>query len=227
MNQVQDEVTPLETEKRRLECEKLRAEIEQISIAWWKRPGYIGGMAPIIIALVGFASAWATGYFNTQREVLASSIAQLETEQERLQEKTEALEATYRETQNKLDHAYISLKLAIGDAGYALNHLQGYESRLSEEQQTQVEEALTVVPENVASLIRDVLARDRLANDIVPITKEELENLQQRLESIPASDWAAKLEWIGPLPALRSPEGRFYNPEDGKYYDDVNDFWPK
>ncbi len=78
------ELESLDIERRRLEVEKLRAEIEQVRLAWWKRPGYLGGLVPIVIAIVGFSSAWISGYFDTQRQNLKNEISGLEVESDRL-----------------------------------------------------------------------------------------------------------------------------------------------
>lgn len=107
----------LEIEKRRLECDKLRAEIAEASIAWWKRPGYLGGLAPVLIAVVGFFSVWSTGFFDTQRATLKTEVEGLKAQQAELQKAN-------AEAQRRIDDAYISLKMASADTAYAVSHFQ-------------------------------------------------------------------------------------------------------
>ena len=72
------EMSDLEIRRAELECEKLQAEIAEKRLAWWKRPAYLGGAAPVVIALAGLLSAWAAGFFETQRANLAREVATLE-----------------------------------------------------------------------------------------------------------------------------------------------------
>jgi hypothetical protein len=111
------EAEKLDLERSRLELEKLRAEIDEVRLAWWKRPGYIGGLVPVVIAVVGFWSAWITGYFDTQRQNLKNEIANLEIERDQLS-------SANREIQRKIDDAFLRLKVAAGEASYALGHVQ-------------------------------------------------------------------------------------------------------
>ena len=214
----------LEIEKRRLECDKLRAEIAEVSVAWWQRPGYIGGIAPILIAVVGFLSVWSTGFFDTQRATLKSEVETLKVQETALQNRTEELSRANAEIQQRIDDAYITLKLASSEARYALGHLQGLGPRISDGDRTLVEASLTDVPPGVSALVRELLDRDQLAGTIVPITEQELKGLATSLDAIPASTWATELEpEIGPVPALRAPDGRFYSPVDRKFYDSEKD----
>ena len=72
---------------------------------------------------------------------------------------------------------------------------------------------------DVSRILSDLLRNARLAEEIVPITESELKDLDSMVETIPASKWAVELQPIGYLPALRAPDGRLYNPADGKFYD--------
>jgi hypothetical protein len=214
----------LEIEKRRLECDKLRAEIAEVSVAWWQRPGYIGGIAPILIAVVGFLSVWSTGFFDTQRATLRSEVENLKVQETALQERAGELARANAEIQQRIDDAYIRLKLASSDARYALSHLQGLGLHISDGDRKRVEASLTDVPPGVSALVRDLLDRDQLAGEIVPITEEELKGLASSLDAIPASTWATELEpTIGRVPALRAPDGRIYNPADRKFYEKEED----
>jgi len=123
-----------------------------------------------------------------------------------------------------IDDAYITLKLASADARYALSHLQGLGLHISDGDRKRVEASLTAVPPGVSDLVRDLLNRDQLAGEIVPITEQELKGLATSLDAIPASTWVTELEpSIGPRPALRAPDGRFYSPVDRKFYEKEED----
>lgn len=108
----------LDLEKRRLECEKLRVEIEQASYPWWTRAGYIGSLTPIVIAIGGLLTAFATGYFDTERKNLKNEIHGLTV-------KRNELEAANNEIQKKIDDTYLKLKIASSEARYALGHISG------------------------------------------------------------------------------------------------------
>lgn len=203
----------LELEKRRVEIDKLRAEIAEVSLAWWKRPGYLGSLGPILIAVVGFLSVWATGFFDTQRATLKSEV-------ENLQNRAAELGRANAEVQQRIDDAYITLKLANADARYALGHL-GSRPPMSDADREAIEAAVKGAPSGVSKLARDLVAKDKLADTIVLITEQELVKVEKSLEAIPASKWAAELKPLGPsvrIPALLAPDGRIYNPADRKFY---------
>ncbi len=90
---VESALEQLELERKQLENDKLRAEVDQARLSWWKRPGYFAGAAPILIALAGVFTAWVTGYFDTQREQLATEISVLEKDVGELAAEKEALES--------------------------------------------------------------------------------------------------------------------------------------
>lgn len=218
------EIAILEVEKRRLECEKLRAEIAETSLSWWKRAGYIGSATPILIALVGLLSAWATGFFDAQRATLKSEIESLKQQEKKLQNRNNELASANAGIQEKIDRAYISLKLASADASYALGHMRGMGPSISDDDRKKIETTFETIPVDVSELVRRLIAKNELAEIIVPITEKELEGFSNRLRAIPASEWAVELQPIGgPVPALRASDGRIYNPADGKFYDKLED----
>ena len=209
----------LELEKRRLEIEKLRNEIAHESLAWWKRPGYIGGLTPLVLAILGLFSAWATGFFDTQRARLKSDVEGLQVQKDKLQAQNSQLTNQNAQIQATVDHAFISLKLATADATYALSHLRGTGPSLSEAERKQLEAGIKALPEPSRALIERLRRADENMEQIVPITEQELKTLSQRLTTIPASRWATELEpVIGPAPLLRAPDGRVYDPVGRKFY---------
>src|SRR5688572_29027034 len=134
-----EELDRLEIEKRRLECDKLRAEIAEVSVVWWQRPGYLGSVGPIVIAVVGFLSVWSTGFFDTQRATLKSEVAGLKTEEAALKARAAELNRANAEIQRRIDDAYIKLKVVTNDARYALGHLRGLGPRISPDGRKRVE----------------------------------------------------------------------------------------
>lgn len=218
------EASSLDIEKRRLECEKLRAEIAEVSLVWWKRSGYIGSMAPILIAVIGFLSVWSTGFFDTQRAELKGEIENLKLQEEALQNSNKELIRTNIEIQEKIDHAYITLKLASAEATYALGHIRGIGYSMSDQDRNRIEAALKDVSADVSGLVIGLLEKNSLIELIVPTTEDELQALNNKLQTFPASKWAVELQpMIGPVPALLAPDGRIYNPADRKFYDKLED----
>ena len=209
------ETQQLEIEKQRLECEKLRAEIEQVRLTWWKRPGYIGGLAPIVLALIGFFSAWTSGYFDTQR-------SNLDTQVESLKVKKDALENANQEIQRRIDDAYLRLKVAAYEASYAIGHVRGL-GPPPEDVRDKVDAALDKIPVGVAEIFREVFHQYESTSEIIKITENDLNALHHSLSNIPASDWAAELQ-PEPGSTLRAPDGRYYHLEDQRYYD-REEFW--
>jgi hypothetical protein len=96
--------------KKELECQKLRAEIAQISLAWWKKPAYVSIVIPIVIALIALLTAWSKGYFSSERATL----------------KKEILDMTIQITEEKahlqeiIDDAYMIISIAEFTARFAL-----------------------------------------------------------------------------------------------------------
>lgn len=104
----------LDLEIRRLERKKLRAEIAQLALPWWKRAGFIGSLTPIIVALIALFAAFAAGYFDDERQRLKNDIVGLENKKDDLQ--------------RKIDGAYLRLRIASNEAEYTLiNIRQGTE----------------------------------------------------------------------------------------------------
>ena len=124
MTENDTELAQLALEHKRLELEKLRAEIAEASLAWWKRPGYLGGLTPIMLAFLGVGTAWTTGFFDIKRQELATEISSLE------QEKA-ALVGAVEKTQLAIDLGYLQSRLAAEDADYALGHVDTFSEDFS------------------------------------------------------------------------------------------------
>ena len=218
------ETKDLDLEKRRLECDKIRAEISQIELAWWKRPSYIGGIAPIFIALVGFLSVWSTGFFESQRAEPRSEIEKLDTEQKDLSDYNQKLVQSSTEIQNQIDQAYLSIKIAVLNSSYALRHMRATGPALTDADREQVYMVLKEMPADVSELVQRLLEKESFSEIIVPSTEKELQALDRMLQNIPASEWAAELQpIIAPGTVLQAPDGRFYNLADGKFYEKFED----
>ena len=208
-----NDLEKFELEKRRLECEKLRAEIAQVDLAWWKRAGYIGSLVPIVIAIVGFFSAWSTGFFDTQRQNLKNEIENLMLERNRLNSINEEL-------QSRIDDAYLRLKIASGEASYAIGHIQAFDLPLQEARAT-IDAALDKIPSNVAKSLADIFRDYENIKLISKITKKDLGDLTDTLKKIPASEWAINLRFEpGPNSEeiLIAPDQRYYHIEDRRFY---------
>ena len=87
----------LET-KEELEKKKLELEIRELELPRWKRATYLGIGIPIIVAIAGLASAWYAGFFNEERQRLATEIASLT-------ERRDDLLASFATTQQALNTA--------------------------------------------------------------------------------------------------------------------------
>ena len=118
-------------EKKRLECLMLEAEIGQTSLAWWKRPAYLGGATPVIVAILGFISAWLTGYFDQRKDVLEAEVATLNETKSRLdievaQAKSQRDQALTqaRQAQRSIDEIYLKVSMETANARYALSHIK-------------------------------------------------------------------------------------------------------
>jgi hypothetical protein len=210
------EAERLDLERRRLECEKLRVEIAQASAPWWTRAGYIGSLVPIAIAIAGFATGIATGFFDTERTTLKAEIETLTLRRDQLEAASESL-------QKKIDDGYIRLTSASAEARYAISHITSFASQFD-----QIEPKVTAALESLSGeqehAVRELLEFARLSKDIAEITEQELGFVSNSLKDIPASSWATELrptirgQYIADRVLMEAPDGRLYDPADGRYY---------
>jgi hypothetical protein len=207
----------LDLEKRRLELEKLRAEIAQANAPWWTRAGYIGTLVPIVIAVVGFVSALASGFFDSER-------AQLKAEVDALAARRDQLLAANENTQKKIDDAYLLLRLTASEAEYAIGHITSLEP-MRDGLAKAVEEVVRILPDDESAAVGELLSQYTLFSEIAAITESSLAEVQLSLTRIPASPWARELKptlkgLIVPDRALlEAPDGRFYDPAAGRFLD--------
>lgn len=224
----------LDLEKRRLECDKLRAEIAEVSLAWWKRPTYIGS----VVTLAALLTGWLSGYFPAEREQLQKEIAGLKTARasavqeallvnsdlDRLKEERHDLKRQMRDlvlqaetTQGKIDDAYVRLKAASFNALYALSHIRGL-GPFPDSERSKIEAVLEQLPPETGRAMREMLDRYKFNEEMVRYTEEDLNKLPKMLEAIPASKWAVELQPMPDGKLYQPGAGLSYNPDDGHYY---------
>lgn len=99
-------------EEQTLRVAKLRLEIAELRLQWWRRPQWFAALATVVAAIAGFAWAAITGYFDTrlrevrietatvkkQRDELFSQTTSLQKDLARLRADKERLEGRLRET---------------------------------------------------------------------------------------------------------------------------------
>ena len=56
----------LSAEHKRLEAQKLRLEVRELDVVYWKRPAWLASVATIAAAAIGLAWAVINGYFETR-----------------------------------------------------------------------------------------------------------------------------------------------------------------
>lgn len=205
----------LELEKTRLECQKIEAEIEQVRLQWWKRPGYIGGLVPIVITVIGFLSAVASGYFDTQRELLQSQVdglvnekkgieeatARLRSDQVDLLTKNQALVAASERLQETIDTVYINLRMGVADLDYGVAHLQTCQPAVPpRELDRLLRENGSTLDAPAKSAVAELVECYRIVQILLYSIDNEFDRYQQDLADIPASAWVKELApQIGPL----------------------------
>lgn len=209
------ELAELEVEHKRLELEKLRAEISEASLAWWKRPGYLGGLTPIILALVGVGTAWITGFFDTQRQELASEILSLE------QEKT-VLAQEIEQAQLAIDLGYLQARLAAEDTDYALGHFDAFSEDFTGAVNTFLDHQ-DDLPAELYGALNELLDASAGRFNIVKITEASIDELLERLDKIAASPWAKELTtdpFLASLGLLTSPDGKIFDVTKARFLTD-------
>jgi DNA repair exonuclease SbcCD ATPase subunit len=78
-------------EKARLECEKLKAEIETVRKPVYHTPSFYAAIAPVILAILGLIFTWSSGWFDVQHTRISNEKTLLEAENSKLSAQKEAL----------------------------------------------------------------------------------------------------------------------------------------
>jgi hypothetical protein len=90
------------SDKAELECEKLRAEIESLRKPLWQTAPFYTGVLPTLLAAIGLAATYFSGWFDVQRTRLTSEKTLLEAQTERLRIDRAALQADTHEQQARV-----------------------------------------------------------------------------------------------------------------------------
>ncbi len=206
----------LDLERRRLECEKLRVEIAQASAPWWTRAGYVGSLVPIVIAIAGFGTGLATGFFDTERKQLQTEIEGLKTTRNDLQKESESL-------QKQIDDAYLIVRSASAEAAYAISHINAMAADF-DTIEPKVNSALTSLSGEEKQAVQQLLSLSEIAKVVADATKEELTFVANSLQQMPASAWVKELQptirgqYIPDRVLMQAPDGKLYDPTDGRSY---------
>ncbi|MEO0912120.1 MAG: hypothetical protein AAFY59_03910, partial [Pseudomonadota bacterium] len=215
-----DRLADLEVRRAQLECDKLAAEIAEKRLAWWKRPAYLGGAAPVVIALAGVLSAWAAGFFDTQRANLERDLAALEASVADLGQEEARLRTMLADNQLRIDTAYLKTKNALEHAQYTAQLIgTAYEAAARpfgtpfEDFRAALARDAVSLPPAAAQALEFMIAEADIARDVAGIEREAQEDLSALIEALPASDWA-KLLTYDPIAegkgALKTPDGEYY-----------------
>jgi DNA repair exonuclease SbcCD ATPase subunit len=158
-------------EKARLECEKLKAEIEAIHKPIFRTPSFYSAIAPVALAIVGLIFTWSSGWFDVQRTRISNEKTLLEAENNRLLAQKEALTS---ET-SKLEASRIALNTDI----------ERLNQRKIQEQQN-----IVVATNELNQLQRQYSEKEQLIqtlnNEVSKLTKEnkELQPLVSKINQL-------------------------------------------
>jgi len=96
----QDESVSAAEAKTRIECEKIRAEIEVIRRPFYKTASFYVSLVPVLLAVLGLVFTWASGWFDVQRTRINNEKLLVQIETERLQAKAKEQEVRVRSLEN-------------------------------------------------------------------------------------------------------------------------------
>ncbi len=201
----------LESEKRLLECEKLRAEIAQLGFAWWKRPAYIGSLGPIALAVAAVISGIATGYFEDNRAALREQVLNLTERRDELALKNQELSSVNRDIQDKIDAAYIRLTLTHALADYGVSHMRGVPP-LPKDVDTKLQPLFRHVSPEVRQLLEQLLSRRELAEQIIGWVEKDLKVLTEIITVLPTSN--RQFEFEAMLDGVHTTDNQVYDYQD-------------
>ncbi|MBX2884538.1 MAG: hypothetical protein KTR32_31585 [Granulosicoccus sp.] len=208
-----DLLRELELEKARLENRKLTSEIDELNRAWWKRAGYLGSVVPIIIAIVGFLTALMTGFFDTRQVNLENDIAKLESEKARIEEQTDDLRTA-------VNDAYLRLKIAVSEYGYAANHIRVC-GQIPNDVIDSVDRSAGIFPQlgEYADQLLDCIDTVHL---LIPLVAEEYTRTQTIVDLIPVEDSLKELKPVRGYPSLlQANDDRVYDLDTSRFFDNI------
>lgn len=161
----------LTSEKARLECEKLKAEIDDIRKPVWHKTAFYSGVAPIALAVIGLVFTWGTGWFDVQRTRVSNDKTLLEAQTERLRADRSVLEAQARDQ-----------KVAFARAEQEIEILRQRESQLTNQvaQLHREREELRLVKEVLESETKRLAGSDEKALKVL----EQLKTIQTAREQL-------------------------------------------
>jgi hypothetical protein len=193
-----DSAPSIADEKTRLECEKLKAEIETLRKPFYRTTGFYSAMLPVLLAALGLLWSWSSGWFDVQRtrvenekklvevqtEALKVERSRLSRETEEQQKHVAALEredATLRDTEVALTNQIARLERDRNEMRAAKQFFEGEARRLAGSETN----ALYLFTQlQTAQALREKLAGDnqklQATNDALHITVAGQEALLRR-----------------------------------------------
>ena len=131
-NQDSNEQPTALDQKARLECEKLRAEIDAIRRPFFQTAGFYTAITPIILAILGLMFSWWSGWFDVQRTRVNNEKLLVQTETERLQKDRANLDVQTREQQSHLSQVESEVRSLRVDKSALTNQITRLERHRDE-----------------------------------------------------------------------------------------------
>lgn len=201
------ECQAIELEMKRLQRDKLRAEVRDASLAWWKRPGYIASSAPIVLAIAGIFTAWVSGFFNREREILKAEIDTLQVAKDKLDQETSAakkeldaaLERT-RHLQKIADEVYIKVLYHSAGSTYAMSMIKpaGQEGVISGKDVDAATKTVTQLPAEDRQRVQGIIEQYRISLEMIDHVHNSMKSTNQLLNALPASERVKRIRLTGP-----------------------------
>ena len=172
--------------RQQLECEKLQVEIDNARLAWWKRPAYLGGLVPVALAAIAYASASTTGWFDLQRQRLDNRVAELRQEVSQLEADRQTALNDVAEARRQLDSAYLKAVNAVDDVNYGAAHSQivGHDRASLDDLRRRADELGTPLGDELAGAVEEFA----FLMDMAEMTRDIAEETAAAVRQIPASD---------------------------------------
>jgi hypothetical protein len=83
--------------REELELRKLELEVRELERSPWLRPAYLAALLPIVLATLGFLSAWMAGYFSDERAKLKQDTAQLKLDRDAQKQGRDEMQLKFEE----------------------------------------------------------------------------------------------------------------------------------